>query len=53
MNVPAGNGVQALLRIGCRLDSKGGIVSIHCLSVMIALLTLCLAAPGQKDGRFS
>ena len=47
MNAYRRNGVQALLRIGCRLNSKGGIVSIHCLSVMIALLSLCLAAPGQ------
>jgi hypothetical protein len=28
-------------------NSKGGIVSIHHRSVMIALLSLCLAAPGQ------
>ena len=43
MNAYRRNGVQALLRIGYRLNSKGGIVSIHCLSVMIALLSLCLA----------
>jgi hypothetical protein len=41
------NGVQALLRIGYRRNSKGGIVSIHHHSVMIALLSLCLAAPVQ------
>src|ERR1700693_4464820 len=41
------NGVQALLRIGYGHNSKGGIVSIHHRSVMIALLSLCLAAPGQ------
>ena len=46
MDVYRRNGVQALLRIGYRRNSKGGIVSIH-RSVMIALLGLCLAAPGQ------
>jgi len=38
---------QSLLRINYRRNSKGGIVSIHHGSVMIALLNLCLAAPGQ------
>jgi hypothetical protein len=47
MNAYWRNGVQALLRIGYRRNSKGGIVSIHHRSVMIALLSLCLAAPGQ------
>jgi len=47
MNAYRRNGVQALLRIGCRRNSKGGIVSIHHRSVMIALLGLCLPAPGQ------
>ncbi|HTB94701.1 MAG TPA: DUF1579 family protein, partial [Candidatus Sulfotelmatobacter sp.] len=47
MNAYRRNGVQALLRIGYRRNLKGGIVSIHRLSVMIALLSLCLAAPGQ------
>ena len=47
MNAYRRNGVQALLRMGYRRNSKGGIVSIHHRSVMIALLSLCLAAPGQ------
>ncbi|MGA2421455.1 MAG: DUF1579 domain-containing protein [Candidatus Acidiferrum sp.] len=47
MNGYGRNGVQALLRIGYRRNSKGGIVRIHHRSVMIALLSLCLAAPGQ------
>src|SRR3984957_13968221 len=47
MNAYRRNGVPALLRIGYRSNSKGGIVSIHHRSVMIALLSLCLAAPGQ------
>ena len=38
---------KSLLRIGYRQDSIGGSVSIHHCSVMIALLSLCLAAPGQ------
>ena len=38
--------VQGLLIIGYRRNSKGGIVSIHHRSVIIALLSLCLAAPG-------
>src|SRR5579863_8624142 len=46
MNAYRRNGVQALLRIGYRRNSKGGIGSIHHRSVMIALLSLCLAAPG-------
>lgn len=41
------NGVEALVRVGCRRSSKGGIVSIYQPSVMIAVLSLCLAAPGQ------
>jgi len=47
MNAHRRNGVQALLRIGYRRNSKGGTVSIHHCSVMIALLSLCLTAPGQ------
>jgi hypothetical protein len=47
MNAYRRIGVQALLRIGYRRNSKGGIVSIHHRSVTIALLSLCLAAPGQ------
>ena len=47
MNAYRRNGVQALLRIGYRRNSKGGIVSIHRLSVMIALLILSLVSPGQ------
>jgi hypothetical protein len=47
MNAYRRNGVQALLRIGYRRNSRGGIVSIHHRSVLIALLSLCLAAPGQ------
>ena len=47
MNAYRRNGVQALLRIGYRRNSKGGIVSIHHRSVLIGLLSLCLAAPGQ------
>jgi hypothetical protein len=47
MNAYRRIGVQALLRIGCRRNSKGCMVSIHHRSVMIALLSLCLAAPGQ------
>src|SRR5580704_14089642 len=47
MNTYRRNGVQALSRIGYRRNAKGGIVSIHRRSVMIALLSLCLAAPGQ------
>src|SRR6202050_2150508 len=47
MNAYRRNGVQALLRIGYRRNSKGGIVSIHHRSVMIALLSLFLAAPGK------
>ena len=47
MNAYGRIGVQPLLRIGYRRNSKGGIVSIHHRSVMIGLLSLCLAAPGQ------
>ena len=47
MNAYRRIGVQALLRIGYRRNSKGDIVSIHRRSLMIALLSLCLAAPGQ------
>jgi hypothetical protein len=47
MNAYRRNGVQPLLRIGYRRNAKGGIVRIHHRSVMIALLSLCLAAPGQ------
>src|SRR5258708_10104054 len=47
MNAYRRNGVQALLSIGYRRNSKRGIVSIRHCSVMIALLSLCLAAPVQ------
>lgn len=47
MNAYRRIGVQALLRICCRGNSKGGIVSIYHRAVMIALLSLCLAAAGQ------
>ena len=36
-----------MLRIVYRRNLKGDIVSIHHRSVLIALLSLCLAAPGQ------
>ena len=47
MNAYRRNGVQELLRIGYRRNSRAGIVSIHYRSVMTALLSLCLAAAGQ------
>src|SRR5277367_1246406 len=47
MNAHRRNGVQALLGIDYRRKSKGGIVRIHYHSVIIALVSLCLAAPGQ------
>ena len=47
MNTDRRNGVRALLGIGYRRNSKGGIVSAHHCAVLIALLGLCLAAPGQ------
>jgi hypothetical protein len=46
MNVHRRNGVQAWLRIGYCRNSEGGIGGIHHRSVMIALLSLGLAAPG-------
>ena len=47
MNAYRRNEVQALLRIGDRRNSKGDIVSIHRCSIVVASLSLCLAAPGH------